>query len=175
MREVLLALLDKEPAHGYELKRMIEVTFGEVWPPVNIGQIYSTLGRLERAQLVRSTAVAQSGRPDKKVFELTAAGQDEVRRWVDHVEPAARVRDAFFTKLAVASRTGIVDPIVLIDRQRRAYLRRLRELTDTVPESREMVARLAVEGAMLHVQADLRWLDFCEDALSMGGHEQEDD
>lgn len=66
MREVILALLAKEPAHGYELRHGIESLFGEVWPGVNIGQVHSTLGRLERAGLVRSVAVAQTNRPDKK-------------------------------------------------------------------------------------------------------------
>ena len=166
MREVLLALLHKEPAHGYELKGAIESMFGEVWPAVNVGQIYSTLGRLERAGLVRSATVSQASRPDKRVFELTAAGGDTVRRWVDEVVPAAQLRGSFFDKLVLADRTRLADPIVLIDRQRREYLRRLAELGELAGVAQGLAARLAVEGAVLHLQADLRWLDFCEDALT---------
>jgi DNA-binding PadR family transcriptional regulator len=166
VREVLLGLLQKEPAHGYELKRAIESMFGEVWPAVNIGQIYSTLGRLERAGLVRSQAVSQASRPDKKVFELTAKGSETVRQWVDEVVPAAQLRDAFFSKLVLAAQTRLADPIVLIDRQRRAYLRRLAELGGLTDKAHGFAARLAVEGAVLHLQADLRWLERCEEALT---------
>lgn len=165
MREVLIALLGKEPAHGYELKHAIESLFGEVWPPVNIGQVYSTLGRLERAGLVRSVAVAQSSRPDKKVFELTPAGRAELQRWIDDVVVGDRLRDRFFGKLVVTSQAGLADPLVLIDRQRRAYLRRLRELNDLAETAEGFAATMAVEGAVLHLQADLRWLERCEEAL----------
>lgn len=165
MREIVLALLSKEPAHGYELKHAIESMFGEVWPAVNVGQVYSTLGRLERAGLVRSAKVTQGSRPDKKVFEVTPSGREELGRWVDHVAPTDRVRDQFFSKLVVASQTRLADPIVLIDRQRRAYLRRLRELNDLAQTAAGFATRLAVEGAVLHLQADLRWLERCEEAL----------
>jgi DNA-binding PadR family transcriptional regulator len=165
VREVLLALLGKEPAHGYELTQAIQSLFGEVWPAVNIGQVYSTLGRLERAGLVGSVAVVQSSRPDKKVFELTAKGREELRQWVDDVVVADRLRDQFFSKLVLASRTGLADPLVLIDRQRRAYLRRLRELNDLAETTEGFAATMAVEGAVLHLQADLRWLETCEQAL----------
>jgi DNA-binding PadR family transcriptional regulator len=166
MREALLGLLAKEPAHGYELKQALEAEFGELRPAVNIGQVYATLTRLERAGLVRSTAIAQGSRPDKKVFELTAAGHKELQRWVDDLVPAARVRDEFFTKLVLAARARLADPVVLIDRQRRAYLRRLRQLGDLAEDARGLAARLAVEGAVLHLQADLKWLERCEEAFT---------
>jgi DNA-binding PadR family transcriptional regulator len=165
VREVILALLAKEPAHGYDLRHGIESLFGEVWPGVNIGQVYSTLGRLERAGLVRSVAVAQTNRPDKKVFELTSAGRDELQGWVDEVVVGGRRRDQFFMKLVVASRARLGDPLVLIDRQRRAYLRRLRELNDLAGTVEGFAATMTVEGAVLHLQADLRWLERCEEAL----------
>jgi DNA-binding PadR family transcriptional regulator len=165
VREALLTLLQKEPSHGYELKLAIESMFGELWPAVNIGQVYSTLGRLERAGLVRSAEVAQDSRPDKRVYELTPLGRDALRQWVDDVMPAGRVRDAFFSKLVLAWKTRLADPVVLIDRQRRAYLLRLRELNEMAEAATGLVARLAVEAAVLHVQADLRLLEFCEQAV----------
>jgi DNA-binding PadR family transcriptional regulator len=166
VREVLLALLAKEPSHGYELKAAIESLFGELWPEVNVGQVYSTLGRLERLGLVRSATVAQGGRPDKKVYELTAAGRDDLRRWVDELVPAVRVRDTFFSKVALAWKTGLTDPMELIDRQRRAYLLRLRELQTAAETATGLVARLAVDAAVRHVRADLEVLDACEAALA---------
>jgi DNA-binding PadR family transcriptional regulator len=171
VREVLLGLLHKEPSHGYELKLAIESMFGELWPEVNIGQIYQTLGRLERAGLVRSATVAQGARPDKRVYELTVAGRDEVQRWVDEPLPAVRVRDTFFSKLLLAWKTRLADPVVLIDRQRRAYLRQLRDLGALADTTASLVGRLAVEAATLHVQADLKLLEFCEQAVAAGDPE----
>lgn len=171
MREVLLGLLSKEPSHGYELKLAIEAIFGELWPEANIGQIYQTLGRLERAGLVRSATVAQGSRPDKRVYELTAAGRQELQRWVDDPLPAMRVRDTFFSKLLLAWKTRLADPVVLIDRQRRAYLRQLRELGGLADTAASLVGRLAVEAAVLHVQADLKLLEFCEQAVGAGSTE----
>jgi DNA-binding PadR family transcriptional regulator len=165
MREALLSLLHKEPAHGYELKLAIESMFGELWPDVNIGQIYQTLGRLERAGLVRSATVAQEHRPDKRVYELTPAGREALRQWVDEVVPAARVREGFLSKLVLAWRTRLADPVMLIDRQRRAYLLRLRELHELADLATGLVARLAVEASVLHVQADLKLLEYCEQAI----------
>jgi DNA-binding PadR family transcriptional regulator len=135
---------------------------------VNIGQIYQTLGRLERGGLVRSATVTQGGRPDKRVYELTPAGREELRRWVDDPLPAVRVRDTFFRKLLLAWKTRLADPVVLIDRQRRAYLRQLRELNELADTATGLVGRLAVEAAVLHVQADLKLLEFCEQAVGAG-------
>jgi DNA-binding PadR family transcriptional regulator len=168
MRHVLLGLLAKEPAHGYELKQAVEVEFGELWPPVNIGQIYKTLGRLQEDGLVRSATVTQTSRPDKRVFELTPAGREELAAWVDRPAPAVRVKEEFFTKVVLAARTGVADPLVLVDRQRRAHLRELRALGALATEARGLAARLAVEGAVLHLQADLKWLERCEQAFTTG-------
>lgn len=169
MRDALLALLAKEPGHGYELKQALEKEFGEAWPAINIGQIYKTLGRLEADQLVRSRSVVQSDRPDKRVFDLTAAGHEAVQHWLHTPVDAPKVKGEFFTKLALATRGRLADPLVLIDHQRRAHLRHLRDLTDLADRTHERVSRLALEGAILHVQADLTWLERCEEAF---GREQ---
>ena len=135
---------------------------------MNIGQIYQTLGRLERTGLVRSSTVTQGNRPDKRVYELTPAGRQELQQWVDEPLPAVRVRDTFFSKLLVAWKTRLADPVVLIDQQRRSYLRQLRELGGLADTTTSLVGRLAVEAATLHVQADLKLLEFCEQAVSAG-------
>ena len=154
------------PAHGYELKLAIESMFGELWPAVNIGQVYQTLSRLERQGLVRSATVTQESRPDKKVYELTSAGRERLERWVDEVVPAARVREGFLSKFVLAWRSGLADPVMLIDRQRRAYLLRLRELNELADTASGLVAHLAVEASVLHVEADLKLLEYCEQAVS---------
>jgi DNA-binding PadR family transcriptional regulator len=167
VRMPLLALLAKEPAHGYELKLRFEHMFGNVYPPPNIGQIYLTLQRLERSGLVRSQDVVQSARPNKRVYELTAAGREAVTAWAEEPGDAPRVRDDFFMKLVFGPLTGATDRLGLINRQRRHYLGQMRELSRVAEVTAEddKVARLLVEGAMLHLQADLDWLQRCQEEL----------
>ncbi len=167
MRLPLLALLAKEPAHGYELKNRLEQIFGEAYPSPNIGQVYLTLQRLERAGLVRSQDVIQATRPNKRVYELTPAGREAVAAWLESPSDGPRVRDDFFMKLALGPLVGDTDPLGLINRQRRHYLAQMRGLSRLATDAGDAspVARLLVEGAMLHVQADLDWLERCQEEL----------
>jgi DNA-binding PadR family transcriptional regulator len=149
----LLALLAKEPAHGYELKLALEQTFGQAYPSPNIGQIYVTLKRLEQDGLVRSEDVEQTTRPNKRVYELTPAGREALRAWVGEPSDGPRVRDEFFIKL--------------MNSQRRHYLGIMRNLTELQAEAdpADAPARLLIEGAILHLQADLDWLQRCQEEL----------
>jgi DNA-binding PadR family transcriptional regulator len=171
VRNLLLALLAKAPAHGYELKVALEETFGNAWPPVNIGQIYTTLSRLERDGLVRSVLVAQEHRPDKKVYELTEEGLTEYRTWIATPIVGPRLRDDLFLKLILVQSPRFDEdnnPRVLIERQRRAILQSLRELNDLAARQNgagNPGALLLIEGAILHLQADIQWLDLCESRL----------
>src|SRR3712207_2489046 len=99
MRYPFLALLARGPAHGYELKQELEQRFGELLPPINAGQIYTTLARLERDGLVDADDVAQDGRPNKRVYELTPEGRRALAEWVATPAPGARLKDEFFMKL----------------------------------------------------------------------------
>ena len=166
MRFPLLALLAQGPAHGYELKQALEQRFGAVLPPLNAGQIYTTLSRLDRDGLVDDDAVAQNGRPNKRVYQLTEAGRMELRGWVADATPAARLKDDFFIKLVLARAAGIADPLELIAKQRGAYLQALRALDDVAAQADgDVTAALLVEGAALHLEADLKWLDLCEQRI----------
>ena len=166
MRFPLLALLAGGPAHGYELKQAMEQQFGAVLPPLNAGQIYTTLSRLERDGLVTDDAVAQNGRPNKRVYRLTDKGRLELSGWVADSTPQPRLKDDFFIKLVLARAAGIADPHELIDRQRTAYLQALRDLDDVA--THDETAALLVEGAALHLEADLKWLDLCERRMTNG-------
>jgi DNA-binding PadR family transcriptional regulator len=157
----LLALLAKEPAHGYELKLALEQTFGEAYPSPNIGQIYVTLKRLEEDGLVHSQDVEQATRPNKRVYELTPAGREALRGWVSEPSDGPRIRDEFFTKLILAPMAGVADRMELINSQRRHYLGTMRNLTGLTPSNTP--ARLLIEGAILHLQADLEWLERCQE------------
>ncbi|MBB6472226.1 PadR family transcriptional regulator [Sphaerisporangium rubeum] len=168
VRLQLLALLAKEPAHGYELKQALEQIFGNAYPSPNIGQIYVTLGRLEKDGLVRGVDVEQSNRPNKKVYYCTAEGREALDEWVDSPTEGPRVRDEFFMKLVLAPMTGIADRMALINRQRRHYLGLMRDLVELAENTGEenRAAQLLIEGAMLHLQADLDWLQRCQEELA---------
>jgi len=167
VRQPLLALLAKEPAHGYELKLALEQTFGQAYPSPNIGQIYVTLKRLEQDGLVRSQDVAQDSRPNKKVYELTPAGREQLAAWVTEPIEGPRVRDEFFMKLVLAPMAGLADRMELINSQRRHYFGIMRNLMDMQAnmDRATPAARLLIEGAVLHLQADLDWLERCQEEL----------
>lgn len=165
MRMPLLALLAKEPAHGYELKLQLAQIFGGAYATPNIGQIYVTLRRLERDGLVRSQDVVQTARPNKRVYELTEAGRQAVASWLDGPSKGPRVRDDLFAKLALSQLIGDADRLGLINRQRRHYLSQLRRLSQLAECEHRRVPLLLIEGAMLHLQADLDWLQRCQEEL----------
>jgi DNA-binding PadR family transcriptional regulator len=166
VRLALLVLLCKGPAHGYELKQALEQLMGAAYSQPNIGQIYVTLSRLENAGLIQGEEVAQSSRPNKRIYELTDAGREAVADWFE--EPAeSKVRDDFFMKLALARETGAADQIGLINKQRRYCLNAMRDLSKlAASEDRDKrISQLLIEGAMLHLQADLDWLERCQEEL----------
>ncbi|MEE1755400.1 PadR family transcriptional regulator [Streptomyces sp. SP18CS02] len=167
MRLPLLALLARGPAHGYELKQDLEQLLGAAYPPTNVGQIYVTLGRLEKSGLIEGEEIAQESRPNKKIYRLTDAGREALRGWFEETADEPRVRDEFFMKLALAPRTGIADQVALINKQRREYLNTMRNLSRlAATEDRDnRIAHLLIEGAMLHLQADLDWLERCQEEL----------
>jgi DNA-binding PadR family transcriptional regulator len=168
VRSILLALLAKESAHGYELKQALEQTFGSAYPSPNIGQIYVTLGRLEKDGLVRGEDVTQSNRPNKRVYEITPAGREAVSEWLDTPGDGPRLRSEFFVKLALVPFTGTADRMTLINRQRRHCLNLMRGLSEPghSGDHDNRIASLLIEGARLHLQADLDWLERCQEALT---------
>ena len=116
---------------------------------LNPGQVYVTLSRLERAGLVEASEVAQPRHPDKKVYELTASGRERVME--------------FHLKLVAAAATRLADPVTLIDSQRLELLRELRQLQElALGESSDSEGALLLEGASLRLQADIRWLEVCQ-------------
>ncbi|MFF1873690.1 PadR family transcriptional regulator [Kitasatospora herbaricolor] len=167
MRLQLLALLARQPAYGYELKQGLEQTFGAAYPQPNIGQIYVTLNRLEKNGLIRGREVPQDGRPDKKVYEITEEGTSELAQWFAAPTEGPRVRDEFFMKLILAPGTELADQLTLINNQRRHCLTVMRGLNRLAGEDREnRVSQLLIEGAVLHLQADLDWLERCQEELT---------
>ena len=161
-QEVVLAMLAKEPSHGYELRARLARALGPVAEGINEAQMYVTLTRLEKGGFVaRLDAPAQ--RSDRKVYCLTPAGQERVTEWMSDVSWPRPDLAEFHMKLIAAAQGGLADPVSLIDAQRRDLLRRLREVGRAVlEEEKDSDAALLLEGIVLRLQADLRWLHACE-------------
>jgi DNA-binding PadR family transcriptional regulator len=162
-QEVVLAMLAKEPSHGYELRARLRDALGPVGEAMNPGQVYVTLTRLEKAGLVASErAEGLADRPDRKVYGLTPAGQARVAEWLAEVSWPKPDLAEFHLKL-VAAAAGLADPLAIVDMQRRELLRRLRDAQRAaMAEPDHSDAALLLEGIVLRLQADLRWLEACE-------------
>ena len=163
-QEVVLALLAKEPSHGYQLRARLGQSLGALGDAMNAGQIYVTLTRLEKAGLVASERSAGlPDRPDRKMYVLTAAGQQRVADWLTEVSWPRPDLAEFHLKLVAAAAAGLADPLAIVDAQRRELLRRLRDAQRAaLAEPDRSDAGLLLEGIVLRLQADLRWLEACE-------------
>jgi DNA-binding PadR family transcriptional regulator len=177
-QEVVLAMLAKEPSHGYELRARLAAALGPLGETLNAGQIYVTLARLEKADLVRSAGPAngdadagggaaeaqrETAGPERKAYALTAAGVERVAEWLAEVSwPKPDLAD-FHLKLVTAAAAGLADPIGIVDAQRRELLRRLRDAQRAAMAApARSDGALLLEGVVLRLQADLRWLEACE-------------
>ena len=160
-----MALLAGDRAYGYEIKQALEAEFGDLLPAMNTGQIYSTLARLERDGLVSGEPVPGDSR-GKRVYRLTDAGQEQLDRWIQEPVGGARLKDEFFMKFVIATSVGLADPKRLIDDQRREYLQSMRDIDAAAARARSTAGQLMVEGAVLHLKADLAWLDAIEERIT---------
>jgi DNA-binding PadR family transcriptional regulator len=162
VREVLLALLAKEASHAYKLRARLALALGPLAESLNEGQVYVTLARLEKAGLVRSVRVEQSDRPDRKSYELTDAGRERVMSWLDDVSWPKPAPAEFHLKLVAVAAAELADPVGVVQLQRRELLLELRAAERAaMGEADGSVAALLLEGVVLRLQADLRWLEAC--------------
>jgi DNA-binding PadR family transcriptional regulator len=162
-QEVVLAMLAKEPSQGYQLRARMNDALGPLGDALNAGQVYVTLGRLEKAGLVTVDSPAGPADRERKVYSLTAAGQERVAGWLAEVSWPKPDLAEFHLKLVAAAAAGLADPISIVDAQRRELLRRLRDAQRAqLAEPDGSDAALLLEGIVLRLQADLRWLEACE-------------
>ncbi|MEV6302146.1 PadR family transcriptional regulator [Actinoplanes sp. NPDC051861] len=156
-QEVVLAMLAKEPSHGYELRARLREALGPLGDAMNDGHVYVTLTRLEKAGLL------VADRSERKVYALTAAGQQRVSEWIEEVSWPKPDLAEFHLKLIAAASAGLADPLAIVDTQRRELLRRLRDAQRAaMAEPEHSGAALLLEGVVLRLQADVRWLEACE-------------
>ncbi|MCO7204030.1 PadR family transcriptional regulator [Microbacterium sp. CnD16-F] len=173
VRSSLLAILDQGPCYGYQLRAEFDRRTGSTWP-LNVGQIYNTLDRLERDGLVEKGDVDEQGHV---YWQITDAGSAEVRAWLDApVERSQGTRDELAIKLAVAATLPGVDLAAVIQRQRSASLRQLQELNRAKyaganPDGPEELAwSLVVDSMIFSAEAEVRWLDHTEQRLARHPH-----
>jgi DNA-binding PadR family transcriptional regulator len=157
-------MLAKEPSSGSVLRARLNDALGPLGEAMNDGQIYVNLSRLEKAGLIARQGIGAPG-AGRKVYELTAAGQERVAEWLTEVSWPKPDLAEFHLKLVAAAQAGLADPIGIVDAQRRELLRRLREVgRAAMAEPEGSQAALLLEGIALRLQADLRWLEACERA-----------
>jgi DNA-binding PadR family transcriptional regulator len=164
IRHGLLALLAQGPRYGYQLRAEFESSTGASWP-LNIGQVYSTLNRLERDGLAVRVGADGEGR---FVYRITPAGELEALRWFGRpIARSDRPRDELAVKLALAVTAPGVDVRAVLHTQRTATLLSLQDLTrlksDAPPGDRAW--RLVLESMIFQAEAEVRWLDHCEEFM----------
>jgi DNA-binding PadR family transcriptional regulator len=153
----LLGLLEREPSHGYDLKRDYDAYFGRE-KPLPFGQVYATLGRLARDGMVAPAPAEPGAGPDRKRYVITKEGVTEVEAWLaEPVEPDAHLQSVLFVKVVLALMLGRAAERYL-DTQRGAHLQRMRELTE-LRRSGGVVDALLADHGLFHLEADLRWID----------------
>ncbi|SNT64780.1 DNA-binding transcriptional regulator, PadR family [Asanoa hainanensis] len=165
IRHGLLALLERGPMYGYQLRAAFEESTGATWP-LNIGQVYTTLSRLERDGLVRPLPENDGG---QRPYELTDLGRAEITVWfVTPISRTDRPRDELAIKLALALTTPGVDVRAVVQTQRTATIQTLQELTRLKSRSDEpgdLSWRLILDAMVFQAESEVRWLDHCEASL----------
>jgi DNA-binding PadR family transcriptional regulator len=160
----LLGLLEREPSHGYDLKRDYDAYFGR-GKPLPFGQVYATLGRLARDGKAEAGAAEPGAGPERKRYAITEAGRQDVDAWLSMpVQPEPHLQTVLFAKVVLALMLGRPADRYL-DAQRGAHLQRMRELT-RIKQTGGLVDALLADHGLFHLEADLRWIDLTAARLS---------
>jgi DNA-binding PadR family transcriptional regulator len=173
VRQAMLALLEQGPMYGYQLRAEFEDRTGSTWP-LNVGQVYTTLSRLERDGLVEAAGTDDEGHA---LYRLTDEGRTELSAWFS--TPVRRTqppRDELAIKLALAVTITGVDVPAVIQAQRSATLRALQDYTRLKQGSREdgppgLAWSLVLDSLVFAAEAEIRWLDHCEARLARSARE----
>jgi DNA-binding PadR family transcriptional regulator len=168
VRQGLLALLEQGPMYGYQLRAEFEARTGATWP-LNVGQVYTTLARLERDGLVEAAGTDDEGHV---FYGATEAGRAEVATWF--ATPVSRTtppRDELAIKLAMAVTVPGVDVRAVVQGQRTATIRALQDYTRLkaragTDEPHELAWQLVLDSLVFGAEAEIRWLDHCEARLA---------
>lgn len=153
----LLGLLEVQPRHGYDLKRAYDARFGHD-RPLKAGQVYATLGRLERDGFVAVAATGREGGPDRTTYAVTPAGVTDLDRWfAQPAGPGAYLQPELFAKVVLALQSGR-DAAAVLDAQRAEHLVAMRALRNA-KQGADLDRVLGLDFALFHLDADLKWLE----------------
>ena len=179
VKQAMLALLEQGPMYGYQLRAEFEQRTGSTWP-LNVGQVYTTLSRLERDGLVEQVDGADSApageRDSQVVYRLTDSGRAEVSEWFTTPVPRTQPpRDELAIKLALAVTVPGVDVATVIQRQRSATISALQDYTRLkrqasassadLTDPADLAWGLVLDSLVFGAEAEVRWLDHCEARL----------
>jgi DNA-binding PadR family transcriptional regulator len=160
----LLGLLDREPSHGYDLKRDYDTYFGR-GRPLPYGQVYATLARLARDGKAVAGESEPGAGPDRKRYTITETGKSQIEAWlVEPLAPEPHLQTDLFVKVVLSLMLGRPAEQYL-DAQRAAHLQRMRELTE-LKQRDGLVDALLADHGLFHLEADLRWIDLTEARLA---------
>ena len=169
IRNSFLAILADSPAHGYALKSKFEDSTAKIWP-LNVGQVYTTVGRLERDGLVEK---AGEGEGSRQLWRITAQGRATLASWyTEAISDQPPARDELALKLLLAIAADAIDVSELIRSQRAATMKKLQRYTQEkreVDPDREFAWALVLDSLILKTEAEAKWLDHCEEALRQRG------
>ena len=169
VRHALLALLSDGPKYGLQLREEFEANTGQVWP-LNVGQVYTTLQRLERDGLVAAVGDAESGGDSgqsgpQKAFRITDAGSAELAKWL-RVPPdlSTPPRDDLVMKVLIAVRVPGTDVSEVIQAHRRYLVQLMQEWTRLKEDDngRDVAFSLVVDSELFRIDSVVRWLDAAE-------------
>lgn len=169
IKHSLLVMLEQQQRYGFELREEFERSTGSTWP-LNIGQVYTTLDRLERDGLVSDLGTDERGH---RYYAITEAGREDVATWFSTpVAPSTPPRNELAIKIALALGTPRVDVAAVIQAQRfptvqrmQGYVRSRRE-ADKENKAEDFSWRLVLESLIYSAEAELKWLDHCEAKMS---------
>jgi len=176
VRNGLLALLLRGPMHGYRLRLEFEASTGSTWP-LNVGQVYTTLARLERDGLVEGKGEDGDGHV---VYAVTDRGREDVAAWFSSPVPRTQPpREELAIKLALAVSVPGVEVGTVIQQQRSATMTALQDYTRlkrraTGDDPHELAWSLVLDSLVFNAEAEIRWLDHCEARLRRAAHDRDD-
>ena len=165
VRHAMLALLSEGPKYGLQLREEFEARTGEVWP-LNVGQVYQTLQRLERDGLVESGGTGDEG--PQKDFRITAEGEQELARWLrTPPDLSSPPRDELVMKVLVALRVPGVDVHDVIQVHRRYLVELMQQWTRLKDDEADFDLGLAlvVDAELFRLDSVIRWLDAADGRL----------
>jgi PadR family transcriptional regulator AphA len=178
LEHAILGFLDRSPMTGYDLKtRCFDDAVRHLWT-ADQAQVYRTLGRLSDQGLVRSRTVAQRGKPDRRVYSVTAKGRSELAAWLRRPLDPSPVRDPLLVQLSLAGQLGDAEVLSLLERTRDAYQARLDALRAThadrttlgnAPDARsEALYGMTLAAALSSARTAVDWVDDCIEAVGRG-------